>query len=312
MIEPKRPDALSPNKQHKNGGFTLIELLVVIAIIAILAAILMPVLSRAEARAKETESLSNTKQWAAAQNMYVDDNNQYLPFTKIPDGTPGAPSGYDEDMPTWDDLGDIFHTAAGGNAQAQQAVNGVWFDALPNYVGGRPLYYYVTSVNNGITLYNNSHNIFHCPSAILPAPAIVNPNIQVVFEYGMNSKGLYGNYGNTEVGNDTNSTLRATLIKHPSAFVMFSDNRVNPADDPSWDTFSPAKSPPVYGSPQCYTTRFSFRHDNGANIGFSDGHSAWFKYSYAIIDIGGKPSDPGQPDINWGYDGTSIDGVGAP
>lgn len=303
---------LNANKNQKRDGFTLIELLVVIAIIAILAAILMPVLAKAQARAKQAECLNNLKQWAAAQNMYVDDNNQFLPYTKISASTPGAPGGYNEDMPTWNDLGDIFHTANSGNRQAASAVNGAWFDALPNYVGGRPLYYYVISVANGMTLYNATHNIFHCPTAILPSTTILNPNVNVIFEYGMNSKGLYGNYGTTEVGNDTNATLRASLIKHPSAFVMFSDDRINPADDQPWDSFSPAKTPPVYGSPQCYTTRFSFRHNNGGNIGFSDGHVAYFKYSYAIVNINGKPSDPGQPDINWGYDGTSIDGVGQP
>src|ERR1700748_1802818 len=86
----------SVRNASRSSAFTLIELLVVIAIIAILAAILMPVLAKAQARAKEAESLSNLKQWAVAQNMYVDDNNQYLPLTKIPAGN-YTPGGYNED-----------------------------------------------------------------------------------------------------------------------------------------------------------------------------------------------------------------------
>jgi prepilin-type processing-associated H-X9-DG protein len=48
------------------------------------------------------------------------------------------------------------------------------------------------------------------------------------------------------------------------------------------------------------------RHNLGANITFSDGHAQWVKYSYAIIDVNGKPTDPGLPDINWSFDGTPI------
>src|ERR1039457_6742674 len=67
-------------KTMKTKGFTLIELLVVIAIIAILAAILFPVFSRARARAQQTACLSNMKQIVLAWTMYASECNDVGPY----------------------------------------------------------------------------------------------------------------------------------------------------------------------------------------------------------------------------------------
>ncbi|MCS7253829.1 MAG: type II secretion system protein [Armatimonadota bacterium] len=71
-------------------GFTLIELLVVITIIAILAAMLFPVLSRARESARRTRCISNLKQIGMAMQMYVQDYDEQLVPWSYPDVQRGA------------------------------------------------------------------------------------------------------------------------------------------------------------------------------------------------------------------------------
>ena len=74
-------------------GFTLIELLVVVAIIAVLAALLLPALYSAKARAKTSSCTSNMRQLGIAVMEYTGDNMEYVPAYIIPDAGNGhAPS----------------------------------------------------------------------------------------------------------------------------------------------------------------------------------------------------------------------------
>src|SRR5581483_9995287 len=76
-----------PTARSNSGkGFTLIELLVVIAIIAILAAMLLPALTRAKLRAQGVQCMNNNKQLSVAWRLYADDNQDKVVLS-CDDGT---------------------------------------------------------------------------------------------------------------------------------------------------------------------------------------------------------------------------------
>src|SRR5215831_778868 len=69
----------SYSRDHRQG-FTLIELLVVIAIIAVLAALLFPVLASSQQKARKTACLSNLRQVGVAITIYASDNSGNIPY----------------------------------------------------------------------------------------------------------------------------------------------------------------------------------------------------------------------------------------
>lgn len=93
-----------PEVSSRYAGFTLVELLVVVAIVAILAAFLFPVFSRARQRARQTACLSNLRQLALATFQYAQDSDDHYPYGGDPSDLDTTSWQYWQQGKYWPDI----------------------------------------------------------------------------------------------------------------------------------------------------------------------------------------------------------------
>lgn len=147
-------------------AFTLVELLVAIAIIAILAAILLPVLSRAKASGQRTACLNNLKQIAAGVHMYAGDFNEILfPITNISNYPPAQVAFYE-----WTAYDPLMRSYAGLSAAPSPQDKLFACPADTFYYGGNGITVLVPQGEHLQSNANFSSYAFNAVNAVWPNP----------------------------------------------------------------------------------------------------------------------------------------------
>ncbi len=237
---------LNPQSSTLNhSGFTLIELLVVIAIIAILAAMLLPALSRAKLRANSIACLNNVKQLENCWHLYAVDNNDVLPpnnsIALLGSGSPMA-------------------------ADASWCTNYAPYDVLPD------------GIQYGLLFpYNTSLGIYHCPAdqstlekldgTKLPLPRWRSYNMSLCINGrpDLNPESMYNP-----------SFRKFTEIRNPAPANLFVFIDVH--EDEILDSTFGMPCLQWWGDARVWWDIPANRHNQGANLSFGDGHAEHWRW----------------------------------
>jgi prepilin-type N-terminal cleavage/methylation domain-containing protein/prepilin-type processing-associated H-X9-DG protein len=238
-----------PRFRSHNPAFTLIELLVVIAIIGILAAMLLPVLSKTKSRAQNITCLNNLKQMELCCQLYSNDNDDYL----VPNNSIyvyGA-TNMNEKGVSW-----LLDLDATHELDPSNIVNGLLFQ------------------------YNTSLGIYHCPadnSQLEDESGNLLPQLRWRSYNMSQSYNGYPEYSKIYFP-IIPAYKKFTQIRHPipSEFFVLIDENSDTQEDAEFGC------PPIGGVFQEYIwwDMPADRHNRGANLSFADGHVEHWKWAF--------------------------------
>jgi prepilin-type N-terminal cleavage/methylation domain-containing protein/prepilin-type processing-associated H-X9-DG protein len=230
-----------PRATLSGAAFTLIELLVVISIIGILAAMLLPALGKAKAKALAVACSGNVKQLQLCWQMYTDDCADQLPAnTALNDGDIGSREGWTTDPYSW----------LQGNT---------WTDTTPDNLQRGVLY-----------RYNQSLGIYRCPGdkSTVRDQGVIPRNRSVSMSMYMNFRNQPGDPGYELCWHRLGQIQRpgpsraAVFIEEHEKSIQQSAFGINALDDLTMFNTTP-------------WTWISFpatRHNNAGLLSFADGH----------------------------------------
>lgn len=261
--------AIQPRSKGR-CGFTLIELLVVIAIIAILAALLLPALQKAKAKAQTIACVNNLSQILKATSLYTDDHEGRLMPLWRQLGVPGFSDWtYDPETFVVENAGGFF-----------------WQDALR--IGG----------------YAANRRVFDCPTLRIPAAISVGGSVSSRQTLGLGLN--YPEFARLGIqGQPAPALIREQMVPQPSAAIIFADAGMvaattkNSAPD-DWHSDEPVdpvsgvrsgggvsyfRTPSDKGGFLSGDSRSLPRHDRRCNFAFFDGHAQTARNSSAGYNL---------------------------